>query len=133
MKLSEKNVLIATGIMFLIVIAILNFSSKENAEQIMKKPSMEITSSSYTANGGKLTLKAEETPNEFELSRIMIIDKNNNSFSSEPTWQNDYKILDTYIPELTSGDILKIELEEAISTKGLKVEYKISGNSSSTI
>jgi hypothetical protein len=61
-----------------------NFGSKENAEQIVKKLSMEIKSSSYTANGGKLTSKAEETPNEFELSRILIINKNSNSFSAEP-------------------------------------------------
>ena len=61
------------------------------------------------------------------------IDKNSNSFSGEPTWLDDNKILIHIIPELTSGDIFKIGLEEAISTKELKVEYKISGNSSSTI
>ena len=133
MKLSEKNVLIATGILFVIVVAMLNLGNKEIAEQLEKQPSIEIASSSYNVNDGKLTLEFEKPTKEFELSRITIFDKNSNSFSGEHKIQNDYILIDTYIPELTSGDILNIVIEETISTKELKIEYKIPENIGITI
>jgi len=129
MKLSEKNVLIATGLLFVIVITMLNHSNKETAKQLKGQSSIQIASSSYNVEDGKLTLEFEKTTKEFELERITIIDQNNNTFSGKSERKNDFIIFDTYMPELTVGDILKIVIEEAISTKELKIEYKIPANS----
>jgi len=133
MKLSEKNVLIATGILFVIVVAMLNLGNNETAKQLEQQSNIEITSSSYNVYDGKLTLGFEKPPKEFELSRITIIDKNSNSFNGEPTKQNDYILVDAYIPDLTRGDLLNIVIEETNSTKELQIEYKIPGNISITI
>jgi len=133
MKLSEKNVLIATGILFVIVVAMLNLGNNETAMQLEKRSYIEITSSSYNVFEGKLTLGFEKPTKEFELSRITIIDKNSNSFNGEPTKQNDYILIDTFIPELSKGDLLNIVIEETISAKALKIEYKIPEDISSTI
>jgi hypothetical protein len=128
MRLSEKNVLIGTGILFLIVFGMLNIGNIKSAEQLEERPSIEITSSSYNVNDGKLTLEFEKPIKEFELSRITVIDEQNNSFSGESKPKSDFLIFDTYIPQLNSGDILKIVIEEATSTKELKIEYKIPEN-----
>ena len=133
MKLSEKNVLIATGILFVIVVAMLNLGNNETVKQVDKQSNIEITSSSYNVYDGKLTLGFEKPTKEFELSRITIIDKNSNSFSGEPIKQNDYILIDAYIPELTKGDLINIVIEETISTKELKIEYKIPENISIAI
>jgi hypothetical protein len=125
MKLSEKNVLIATGILFIIVIATLNFGNQEIADQLEKQPRLEVASSSYNANDGKLILEFEKPAKEFEFSRITIFDGNNKSYSGESKRKSEYIIINTYIPELTSGDVLNIVIEEAISTKELKIAYKI--------
>jgi len=133
MKLSEKNVLIVTGILFVIVFAMLNLGNNETAMQLEKRSNIEITSSSYNVFEGKLTLGFEIPTKEFELSKITIIDKNSNSFNGEPTKQNDYILIDTYIPELNKGDLLNIVIEETISAKALKIEYKIPEDISSKI
>ncbi len=73
MKLSEKKVLIATGILFVIVAAMLNLGNKVIAENIVNQPSIEIVSSSYNVNDGKLTLEFEKSTKELLfLSNIVI-------------------------------------------------------------
>lgn len=133
MKLSEKNVLITIGIMFVIVVAMLNLGNHETVKQLEKQSNIEITSSSYNVDDGKLTLGFEKPTKEFELSRITIIDKNSNSFNGETIKQNDYILIDAYIPELTKGDLLNIVIEESISTKKSKIEYKIPESISITL
>lgn len=133
MKLSEKNVLIATGVLFVIVVAMLNLGNNETAKQLENQSNIEISSSSYNVNDGKLTLGFEKPTKEFELARITIIDQNSNSFNGEPTKQKNYILIDAYIPKLTKGDLLNIVIEETISTKELKIEYKIPENISITI
>lgn len=64
MKLSEKKVLIAVGILFVIVAAMLNLGNLDIAEQLANQPSIEIASSSYYGNDGKLTLEIEKSTNE---------------------------------------------------------------------
>ena len=64
MKLSEKKVLIAIGILFVIVTAMLNLGNIEIAEQLENEPSIEIVSSSYDVNDGKLTLEFEKSTKE---------------------------------------------------------------------
>lgn len=60
MKLSEKNVLIATGVLFVIVVAMLNLGNNETAKQLENQSNIEISSSSYNVNDGKLTLGFEK-------------------------------------------------------------------------
>lgn len=67
MKLSEKNVLIAIGILFIIVIAMLNFGDKEIVEQHEKQPRLEIASSFYNVNDGELILEFEKPVKQFEF------------------------------------------------------------------
>ncbi|MBO0600669.1 hypothetical protein I2483_03250 [Sporosarcina sp. E16_3] len=73
MKLSEKNVLIATAILFVIVAALLNLGNKEIAENFVNLPSTEIASSTYKVNDGKLALEFGKSTNELLfLSNIVI-------------------------------------------------------------
>ncbi|WP_186670838.1 hypothetical protein [Sporosarcina sp. BP05] len=64
MKLSEKKVLIAIGILFIIVAAMLNLGNIEVAEHLVNESSIEIVSSSYDVNDGKLTLEIGKSTNE---------------------------------------------------------------------
>lgn len=125
MRLSEKNVLIGTGVLFIIVFGLLNIGNKKTAEQLGNQSSIKIASSSYNVNDGNLTLEFVKPTKEFKFSRITVIDGNNKYFTGKSERKEDYIIFDTFIPELNGGDMLKIIIEEAVSTKELKIEYKI--------
>ncbi|MER2090295.1 MAG: hypothetical protein ABS920_11180 [Sporosarcina sp.] len=127
MRLSEKNVLIATGILFVIVLGILNNGNEKSDKQIEDRASIKLASSSYNMKDGRLTLEFENTAKEFELSRITIMDENRNSFRGNSKREKSYIIFDTYIPELNGGDILNIVIEDN-STNEIKIEYKVSEN-----
>ncbi|NYF24857.1 hypothetical protein [Sporosarcina sp. JAI121] len=127
MRLSEKNVLIATGILFVIVLGILNNGNEKSDKQIEDRASIKLASSSYNMKDGRLTLEFENTAKEFELSRITIMDENRNSFRGKSKREKSYIIFDTYIPELNGGDILNIVIEDN-STNEIKIEYKVSEN-----
>jgi len=73
MKLSEKSVLIVTGVLFIIVIAVLNLGNNATANQHEMQSNIENSSLSYNVNDGKLTLGFEKPVEEYELSRKTII------------------------------------------------------------
>ena len=124
MKVSEKNVLIGTGILFLIVFVLLNLERKQTNDKL----NIAIASSSYNVNDGKLRLEFEEPVNEFELKRITIIDENENAVSGESKQENNLIIFDIYVPELNYRNELKIVIEETVSTMKLEIDYKIPEN-----
>jgi hypothetical protein len=128
MKISEKNVLISTGILFLIVFAMLNLGKKQTAEQIDNQLNIEVASSSYNVNGGKLRLEFKKPAKEVELKRITIIDENDNAVSVDSKRENNHIIFDTYVPELNYKEVLKIVIVDAISTMELEIDYKIPEN-----
>lgn len=125
MKISEKNVLIGTAILFIIVFGMLNLGEKQTTEQLQDQLNIKVASSSYNVDSGNLRLEFEKPVKEFDLQRIMIIDGNENSVSIESKRDNNYIIFDTHVPELNYKDDLMIVIEEAISTKKLEIEYKI--------
>lgn len=73
MKLSEKKVLIAAGILFVIVAVMLNLGNIEIAKRLVNQPSTEIASSSSNVNDGKLTLDFEKSTNELLFLSNMVI------------------------------------------------------------
>ncbi len=65
--------LIAIGILFVIVAAMLNLGNIEIAEQLENQPSIEIASSSYNVNDGKLTLEFEKSTKELQFLSNNVI------------------------------------------------------------
>lgn len=123
MKLSEKNVLISTGILFVIAFAMLKLGNKDSADQL-ERLSIEIASSSYELHDGKLRLTFEKPPTNIDALQITIVDENNHSISGTSKEENDYIIFETYIPELNYGNTLNIRIE-TMSTENVILEYKI--------
>ena len=121
MKLTEKNVLISTGILFVIVLGMLKLGNKEMPELL----NIDIAFSSYNVDEGKLVLQFDKPAEQYDFFRITVIDENNNSFSGKPKLENDYVVFDTHTPELNFKDPLKIIIEEATSKKELELDYKI--------
>lgn len=126
MKVSEKNVLISTGILIVFVFAMLQLEKKKTAEKVKEKVSIEVASSSYDVTSGKLVLKFENRIEEFDSLVITIIDDKHNTSSGKPNQEQDALIFDTFIPDFNYENAFEIIfVQEDNSAEYLKFEYKI--------
>lgn len=122
MKLSEKNVLIGTGIVFVILFAVVKFGHERPIDQQLD---VKIASSFYNVNDGKLILQLENPIDQFEEFHITVIDQQDNSSYGTSKQVQDKIIFDTVMPELNFQAPLKVKIEEATTQKEVTVQYKI--------
>ncbi len=122
MKLSEKNVLIGTGILFIMLFGVVKFGHVRPIDQQLN---VKIASSYYNVNDGKLILQLENMTEQFNVFQITIVDQHDNLSSGTSKQIRDKIVFDTIMPELYFQAPLNVKIEETSTQKKVIVKYKI--------